>query len=110
MRTTKAQTSLFVMNSRWHVYGDLFYPDGTHRKFKNYMTNDQDNTAYIRSERSEKTVKYIAKVFNQPPFEITKQQYNAIVKSLSKVEWATNEENEASVISKVISSHLEASD
>jgi hypothetical protein len=74
------------------------------------MTADKDNTAYIRSERRENAVKYIAKVFNQPPFEITKAQYNAIVKSLSKVQWATNEENEASIISKVISSHLGSSD
>lgn len=69
-----------------------------------------DNTAYIRSERGDNTVKYIAKVFNKPPFEITKQQYNAIVKSLGKIEWTKNEENEASVISQVISSHLESSD
>ena len=74
------------------------------------MTDDQDKTAYIRSERGANTFKYIAKVFNQPPFEITKQQYNAIVKSLSKVEWAHIEESEASIISKVISSHLESTD
>jgi hypothetical protein len=74
------------------------------------MTDEKDKTAYIRSERGEKTVKYIAKVLHQPPFEITKQQYNAIVKSLGKVEWSKNEENEASVISKIISSHLESAD
>jgi hypothetical protein len=74
------------------------------------MTDDKDNTAYIRSERADNTVKYIAKVLNKPPFEITKQQYNAIVKSLGKVEWAKIEENEASIISKIISSHLESTD
>ncbi len=71
------------------------------------MADDNDNTAYIRFEREENSLKYIAKVFSEPPRQITKAQYNDIVKSLSKVEWTTNDEDEASVISKIISSNLE---
>ena len=71
------------------------------------MADNSDNTAYIRFEREEKSLKYIAKVFNEPPRQITKPQYDAIVKSLSKMEWANNDEDEASVISKIISAHLE---
>ncbi len=74
------------------------------------MADDNDNTAYIRFEREENSLKYIAKVFNEPPREITKAQYNDIVKSLSKVEWVTNDEDEASVISKIISSNLESNE
>ena len=72
------------------------------------MAEDNDNTAYIRFEREENSLKYIAKVFNEPPRQITKAQYNAIVKSLSNIEWANNDENEASVISKIISANLES--
>jgi hypothetical protein len=72
------------------------------------MTDDKDNTAYIRFEREEKALKYIAKVFNEPPRQITKAQYNAIVKLLSKVNWATNDEDEASIISKIISNNLKS--
>jgi hypothetical protein len=72
------------------------------------MTDDNDNTAYIRFEREENSLKYIAKVFNEPPRQITKAQYNAIVKSLGNVDWATNTEAESSVISKVISANLES--
>ncbi len=74
------------------------------------MADDNDNTAYIRFEREENSLKYIAKVFNEPPREITKAQYNDIVKSLSKVEWTTNDEDEASVISKIITSNLESNE
>ena len=74
------------------------------------MEDQNDNTAYIRFEREENSLKYIAKVFNEPPREITKAQYNDIVKSLSKVEWVTNDEDEASVISKIISSNLESNE
>ncbi len=71
------------------------------------MADDNDNTAYIRFEREEKSLKYIAKIFNEPPREITKAQYNAIVKSLGKVEWANSDEDEASIISRIISTNLE---
>lgn len=74
------------------------------------MANENDNTAYIKFEREDNTLKYIAKVFNKPPREITKMQYNAIVKSLSKVQWATSDDDEASVISEIISNNLEASE
>lgn len=72
------------------------------------MAEDNSNTAYIRFEREENSMKYIAKVFNEPPRQITKAQYNAIVKALSGVEWANNHEDEASVISKIISINLES--
>ncbi len=71
------------------------------------MADDTKNTAYIRTEREENSVKYIAKVFNKPPREITKAQYNAIVKSLREMNWVNNEEDETSVINTIISNHLE---
>lgn len=74
------------------------------------MADDNSNTAYIRFERAEKSLKYIAKVFDKPPRQITKAQYDAIVKSLSKVDWANNDEDEANVISKIISLNLESTE
>lgn len=74
------------------------------------MTDDNDNTAYIRFEREEKSLKYIAKVFNEPPREITKAQYNAIVKSLGSVNWANIDEDEVSLISKIISAQLKSTE
>ena len=74
------------------------------------MADDNDNTAYIRFEREDNSLKYIAKVFNEPPRQITKAQYNAIVKALGTVNWAANDEDESSVISKVISANLESSE
>lgn len=70
------------------------------------MAEDNNRTAYIGIERAEKTVKYIAKVFNEPPCEITKQQYNAIVKALSAQDWKNAEEDELSIINKVINAQL----
>ncbi len=67
------------------------------------MADFNDKTAYIRSEREENSVKYIAKVFNQPPCQITKSQYNAIVKALREQDWRNTDEDETSVISKIIS-------
>ena len=67
------------------------------------MADDNNKTAYIRSEREENSVKYIAKVFNQPPCQITKSQYNAIVKALREQDWRNTDEDETSVISKIIS-------
>jgi len=67
------------------------------------MASEKDKTAYIRSEREENSVKYIAKVFNEPPCQITKSQYNAIVKALREQDWRNTDEDETSVISKIIS-------
>lgn len=72
------------------------------------MADDHSKTAYIRSEREENSVKYIAKVFNQPPRPITKAQYNAIVKALRAYNWALSTEDETSVISQIIGSNLAA--
>jgi hypothetical protein len=74
------------------------------------MADDKNKTAYIGIEREENSVKYIAKVFNESPCEITKAQYNAIVKSLREQDWSNNIEDEASIINKIISSNLEAMD
>jgi DNA-binding transcriptional regulator WhiA len=71
------------------------------------MAEDTDKTAFIRSEREENSVKYIAKVFNQPPCQISKSQYNAIVKALREQDWRNNDEDEQSVISKIITRSLE---
>lgn len=71
---------------------------------------NEDNTAYIKFERVEEGLKYIAKVFNEPPRQITKAQYNAIVKELNTVQWANIDEDEASVISKIISSQLDSTE
>ena len=70
------------------------------------MASEKDKTAYIRSEREENSVKYIAKVFNEPPCQITKSQYNAIVKALREQDWRNTDEDEASIISKIISRSL----
>jgi len=72
------------------------------------MADDSSKKAYIGMEREDNTVRYIAKVFNRPPCQITKAQYNAIVKALRLQDWANTEEDEESVISRIISSNLEA--
>lgn len=74
------------------------------------MAADNSNTAYIGVERVENSLKYIAKVFDAPPCEITKAQYNAIVKALREQDWANNVETETSVISKIISKTLAAAE
>ena len=70
------------------------------------MADDKHKTACIDIERGEKSLKYMAKVFNEPPREITRQQYNAIVKALSAQDWRNNDEDESSIISAIISKHL----
>ena len=70
------------------------------------MAEDKNKTAYIGIERTEKSVKYIAKVFYEPPSEITKQQYNAIVKALGAQDWKNTDEDESSIINKVINAQL----
>jgi hypothetical protein len=71
------------------------------------MPKDHGKTAYISTERKQNSVKYIAKVFDKPQFEISKAHYNAIVKELGAQDWANTTEDEASVISRIISSNLE---
>jgi hypothetical protein len=74
------------------------------------MADDKNKTAYIGIERGEKSLKYIAKVFDEPPREITKQQYNAIVKALKAQDWKSGEAaNEAELISSIISSRINSS-
>jgi hypothetical protein len=70
------------------------------------MAEDKNRTAYIGIERAEKSVIYIAKVFNEPPCEISKQQYNAIVKALGVQDWKNSEEDESSIINAIINSQL----
>ena len=72
-----------------------------------FMAKDYGKTAYINAVRNENSVKYIAKVFGRPPFEINKAQYSAIVKALREQDWAMALENEQVVISRIISSNLE---
>ena len=74
------------------------------------MANDNKKKAYIGIEREENSLKYIAKVINEPPCQITKAQYNAIVKALRAQDWANSTEDEESVISKIISSNLQANE
>ncbi len=74
------------------------------------MAEDKNKTAYIGIEREENSVKYIAKVFDESPCEITKAQYNAIVKLLDAQDWANTVEDEARVISKIIRSNLETTE
>ena len=74
------------------------------------MADDNNKRAYIGIERDENSLKYIAKVFNEPPCQISKAQYNAIVKALREQDWANSVEDEASIISKIISSNLIANE
>ena len=74
------------------------------------MADENDKRAYIGIEREENSLKYIAKVFNEPPCQITKAQYNAIVKALRAQDWRNSVEDEASIISKIISSNLKTTD
>ena len=74
------------------------------------MADKNRKKAYIGMERDENSLKYIAKVFNEPPCQITKAQYNAIVKSLREQDWANAVEDEADIISKIISSNLQTTE
>jgi len=74
------------------------------------MADDNNKRAYIGIERDENSLKYIAKVFNKPPCQITKAQYNAIVKSLREQDWANSVEDEANIISQIISSNLQTTE
>lgn len=70
------------------------------------MAAETDKKAYITMQRAEKSVKYIAKTFDEPPVEITRQQYNAIVKALSAQDWRHTEEDETTVINNIICKQL----
>lgn len=70
------------------------------------MAVDENKKAYITMERGEKSVKYIAKTFGEPPCEITRQQYNAIVKALGAQDWRHTEEDETTVINNIICKQL----
>ncbi len=70
------------------------------------MADNSRKKAYIGIERDENSLKYIAKVLNEPPCQITKAQYNAIVKALREQDWANSVEEEESIISRIISSNL----
>lgn len=70
------------------------------------MADDSKKKAYIGIEREDNNVKYIAKVLNEAPRQISKAQYNAIVKALRDQDWANSTEDEASVISQIISRNL----
>jgi tRNA G46 methylase TrmB len=74
------------------------------------MANNNNKKAYIGIERDENSLKYIAKVFNKPPCQITRAQYNAIVKALREQDWANSVEDEESIISKIISNNLQSTE
>ena len=74
------------------------------------MANDKNRTAYIDIEREENSLKYFAKVFNEPPREITKHQYNAIVKALNEQDWRNIEEDEPTIINRIINSQLNSNE
>ncbi len=74
------------------------------------MADDNNKRAYIGIEREENSLKYIAKVFNEQPCQISKAQYNAIVKALREQDWANSAEDEATIISRIISSNLNANE
>jgi len=74
------------------------------------MADKNRKKAYIGMERDENSLKYIAKVINEPPCQITKAQYNAIVKALKAQDWANSVEDEETIISKIISSNLQTDD
>jgi hypothetical protein len=70
------------------------------------MADDKNRKAYIGMERGEKSLKYIAKVFGKPPREITRQQYNAIVKALGEQDWRNSTEDESSAVNTIICNQL----
>ncbi len=74
------------------------------------MAEKNKKRAYIGIEREEKSLKYIAKVIDEPPCQITKAQYNHIVKSLRVQDWNNSVEDEETVISNIISGVLQTSE
>lgn len=71
------------------------------------MARDDSKTAYIKTERVEKSIRYIAKVFDREPCVITKAQYNQIVKALRLQDWRNTDEDETVVINQIINRSLE---
>jgi len=71
------------------------------------MADKNKKKAYIGIEREENSVKYIAKVQDAQPCQITKAQYNAIVKALRAQDWANSVEDEETIISQIINSNLQ---
>ena len=82
----------------------------TCERWKSDMADKNKKKAYIGMEREENSLRYIAKVLNEPPRQITKAQYNAIVKSLRAQDWANSVEDEETIISKIISSNLQSTE
>ena len=74
------------------------------------MAENNKKKTYIGMERDENSLKYIAKVINEPPCQITKAQYNAIVKALKAQDWANSVEDEETIISGIISRSLQPSE
>jgi hypothetical protein len=74
------------------------------------MVDNKRKKTYIGMEREENSVKYIAKVMGEPPCQITKAQYNAIVKALKAQDWANSVEDEETIINRIISSNLQTPD
>lgn len=74
------------------------------------MARNNQKQAYIGIEREENSLKYIAKVLGEPPCQITKAQYNAIVKALRAQDWANSVEDEESIINRIISNNLQTSE
>ena len=74
------------------------------------MKDLNNKTAYIGIERDGNSFRYIAKVFDEPPSEISRAQYNAIVKSLGAKDWANNVEDETSIINQIIKNILETTE
>ncbi len=74
------------------------------------MADNKNKKTYISMERGKDSLKYIAKLFDEPPREITKQQYNAIVKALGEQDWRNNVEDESVVINAIINSVLKQPD
>jgi len=70
------------------------------------MADDKNRKAYIGIERGENSLKYMAKIFDEPPREITKQQYKAIVKTLGAQDWKNTVEDESTIINNIIVNHL----
>lgn len=71
------------------------------------MARDTSKTAFIKTERGEDSLKYLAKLIDQEPRQITKAQYNQIVKALREQDWRMNEEDENIVINRIITRSLE---
>lgn len=75
---------------------------------KSVMAKERKSKAYIGSDRVENSITYVAKTIDEPEREITKNQYNVIVKSLKVIDWANAKEDETTIISRIITEALSA--